>query len=216
MVLQSIGHDSDWTTTNATSISSHVDHSPLAPWSCALHLVLGPRKLTCVDGMIQAPLTTGFQQLRGTEDGRRKACWLIPLFLPVLLSLRHLLPSSICWGSVGWFLPPSQFPPGSSPSIPPLWLSCPWRGNGYPVWLPPSGCLSILCVCPEGVPLLKSLLWNCLRWSQLPAGTMGDTLHPSSFQTGKTYETERRDGENSWGRDQAVWFLKTRLNWIID
>ena len=144
------------------------------------------------------------------------------LFLPVLLSLRHLLPSSICClppfagALLGGSSSPSQFPLGSSPSIPPLWPSCPWRGNGYPVWLPPSGYLSILCVCPEGVPLLKSLLWNCLRRRQLPAGTMGDTLHPSSFQTGKTYETERRDGENSWGRDQAVWFLKTRLNWIID
>ena len=107
-------------------------------------------------------------------------------------------------------------PRGSSPSLPPLWPSCPWCGNGSPVWLPASGCLNILCLCHEVVPLLKSLLWNYLRWSQLPTGTMGDAFHPSSFQTGKTYETERGDGENSWGRDQAVWFLKTRLNWIID
>ena len=135
MGLQSIGHDSDWTTTNATSISSHVDHSPLAPWSCALHLVLGPRKLTCVDGMIQAPLTTGFQQLRGTEDGRRKACWLISSSLPscfakpqTFAAFLHLLPSSICWGSVGWFLPPISVPPGvqSFYSSPLALLSLTW------------------------------------------------------------------------------------------
>ena len=54
------------------------------------------------------------------------------LFLPVLLSLRHLLPSSICWSSVGWFLLPISVPPGvqSFYSSPLALLSLTWQ------WLP--------------------------------------------------------------------------------
>ena len=60
-------------------------------------------------------------------------------------------------------------PRGSSPSLPPLWPSCPWCGNGSPVWLPASGCLNIpysfsftLPIPLKTFPFLKEILLNIL------------------------------------------------------
>lgn len=86
----------------------------------------------------------------------------LPLFLPV--SLRHWesLHPSTTGASAGWLLLHISVLTGSRNSIPLPCSSCPCCGNGCRILLA-SACLNMLCSLSrtsEGVPLLKSLLWN--------------------------------------------------------
>lgn len=55
-----------------------------------------------------------------------------------------------------------------------------------------------------------------MKSSQLPAETTADILHLSSSQTGKSDEAERREEKMLEEEKEIVWFLKMRLNWIVE
>lgn len=55
-----------------------------------------------------------------------------------------------------------------------------------------------------------------MKSNQLPAETMVDILHLSSSQTGNTGEAERREEKMLEEEKETVWFLKMRLNQIVE